>query len=439
MISFFIFSGTCFAAEFSPPFSVDAKSIILINIDSGVTVYEKNADMMQPPASLTKIMTAMLLLERAEDLDSEIIKAPRYIYDEFAGLSVSTADIRAGEEVTPRQLLYAMMLQSANEAASITADWLSGGDISAFCDNMNAKAKALGCQNTQFTNPHGLYAPEHYSTARDIATITIEAMKLPMFMEAATATRFTIPKNNIHAQERILVTTAFMQDKTTKYYKSYIKGIKTGTLPEAGHNYVSLAVQGSESYLLVVMGAEQGVNAAGEPLTNRPAFDITADIYNWAYNTFKVSPVLSLDVPVQQLPVKYCKETDSLLLYPTSGLYSIMPIEGEDTTLRRIYDLPEFIEAPIQKGTVIGTLTVMRGDTNLGTVDLAAGQEVLRNTMLYTTEKVFEVARTPFFKVAMSLIGLLILIYFILTFLSVRRYNRQKRSQVKKHIKRRMQ
>ncbi len=413
-------------AVYEPEFEPAAESILLINLDSGRVVYEKNADTKRPPASLVKIMTSMLLLEQTPDLDAETVVAPRYIYDEFVGINVSTADIKQGEEITPRQLLYAMLLQSANEAASIVADYLSGGDIPAFVDTMNARAQELGCTNTNFTNPHGLHHEQQYSTARDLALIAMQAIETPGFMEAASTSRYTIPANNMHASERILVSTISMMDEYSVYYKDYVSGIKTGTLPEAGHNFISTASQNGENYLLVVMGASyEGENAAGEPLSAKPAFDITADIYNWVYNNFSVKAIMEGGKPVEQIPVKWCAESDTLLLELTDSIYSLVPNEEDVDSIQRIYEIPEFVEAPVKEGDVIGSVVVMQGEEVLGRAELLAAESLQRSNMLYYMDVVIAFFSSSTFIAIMAVIGLLIVLYIALYIRALQRHRRR--------------
>ena len=138
-------------AAFTPPFEVNADAVYMVNLDTGRVVYEKNATKARPPASLTKMMTSLLLMENCADLEGTEITAPGYLYDEFVGLKVSNADIWPWETVTAKTLLYAMLLPSGNEAASITADYLGGGNLENFFFTMNARAKQLGCVNTNFT------------------------------------------------------------------------------------------------------------------------------------------------------------------------------------------------------------------------------------------------------------------------------------------------
>ncbi len=427
------------SAEFEPDFDVNAESVLLINLDSGVVVYEKNADTPRPPASLVKIMTSMLLVEKVANLETTTMTAPGYIYDEFAGLSVSSADIRRGETITAELALYAMMLQSANEAASIVADYLSGGDIPTFIAEMNSRAAQLGCTNTNFTNPHGLGNDEQYTTARDMAKITMAALEYPAFVEAANSSRYYISEDIVREGADILVTTCAMQDENSAYYKDYVFGVKTGTLPEAGHNYISTATQNGENYLLVVMGASsEGEDAAGEALSAKPAFDITADIYNWVYNNFTVRPVIESGAAVEQVPLKFNEDSDSLLLYPSESVYSLLHNDEDERSLTRIYDLPEFVEAPVDEDQVIGTLTVKRGDTVIGETELLAAQTFERSDMLYFTSQMMAFFDSTVFKVIFSIIAIGVIVYFLLLYFSIRRYRLRKKREARKRINRRM-
>ena len=183
------------AAVYEPDFEMDSahEGILLLSLDTGQVLFEQNADTKMAPASLTKIMTTILALENTENWEEETATAPDYIYDEFVGLNVSTANILRGEQLTIQQLVYAMMLQSANEGASVVADHFGGGSIDKFCQMLNQKATELGCTNTHFVNPHGLDADNHYSTPRDMAKIApVSYTHLPL--EVQVRLRFRSPQ-----------------------------------------------------------------------------------------------------------------------------------------------------------------------------------------------------------------------------------------------------
>ena len=195
--------------SFSPDFEVYSEAALLINLDTGDVIYSKNADKQLVPASLTKIMTAVLLLEQYADditaLSTTYVSGGYEVFDDIYLQNPSTADIQRGEKVSYKDLLYALMLRSACEAANIIAVNI-GGSLGGFAEMMNLKAAQLGMDNTHFTNAHGLFWEDHYTTANDLAILTQYAMTLPMFMEVATS-RPTLWKRPIITASRGLSAT----------------------------------------------------------------------------------------------------------------------------------------------------------------------------------------------------------------------------------------
>ena len=157
--------------EYSIDFELNSRAVLLINLDTDTVVFDQEAESRMEPASLTKIMVALLVLENVPDLASTRIAVPDYIFDLLAGTNSSVSGLRKGEVLTAEQLLYCLMIPSGNDAALVFADYLGGGSISSFVEKMNQRAKELGMENTNFANPHGLHDPSHYTTAQDLATL----------------------------------------------------------------------------------------------------------------------------------------------------------------------------------------------------------------------------------------------------------------------------
>ena len=187
-----------------------ATSAVMIDAGSGTVLYEKNADERRDPASVTKIMTALVVLETM-DLDDKVT------IEEDADETGNSIDLKAGETLTVEQLLYAMLLHSANDAAEILAE-ASGGTVENFCDLMNERAKRCGAENTNFTNPNGLntYGQEnHRTTARDLAFISMEAMKNSTFREMVSTRKYTIPATNSRRRESCIIQISAFTTKTS--------------------------------------------------------------------------------------------------------------------------------------------------------------------------------------------------------------------------------
>lgn len=389
---------------FPQPFDVDAQIAYMVNLDTGLVVYEKNSTQQWSPASITKLMTAILAFENIADLDAATLTMPRYAQDLLYGQNSSTADIRPGESLSAREMLYALLLPSAGEAALTIADYVGGGSLENFVSMMNARAAELGCTGTHFANPHGLYDEENYSTAEDIAKIAQHAMQLPGFMDIVKTLTYTLPDNPRYPNGWVILNTnKMLMTAWPDYYREYIQGIKTGYLEESGYNFVSTAVQGGETYLVVVMGAH------GEDTW--PHFRVTAQLCDWAFKNFSVTPALDTAKPITEVPVRYSKETDSMLLYPADELLTLLPNDSDSTTIHQTFNLPESIAAPINAGDVVGTVTLYLAQQEIGTVDLVAEQSAERNLILYVIAKIGEFFSSLFFKVLLTLVVLVVAIY----------------------------
>ena len=197
------------AATFNIDFETYSAAIELVNLDTDTIVYEKNATARREPASTTKIMTFIVVSEQIQDLDNTQVTVTKEVVDQLLGTGSSLSGIKENDVLTVMQLLNCMMVPSGNDAALVLADYIGNGDSNAFVELMNEKAQELGCQDTHFTNPHGLHDDEHYTTAHDLYLITKYAMSLPHFTDICDQTRYTYtPVGGPEAgQQRTLVTT----------------------------------------------------------------------------------------------------------------------------------------------------------------------------------------------------------------------------------------
>lgn len=233
------FVCSCFSLRIDA-LDVSARSAVLIDAASGIVMYEKNADERLPMASTTKIMTALVALENAE-LDT-VVEVP----SAAVGIEGSSVCLQNGEKMKLGELLYAMMLESANDAAAAVAITV-GGSIEDFARMMNEKAQSLGLVNTSFANPHGLDADGHYTTARELASIASEALKNADFAEMVSTYRKNIPTDGGY---RYLMN----HNKMLKLYDGAI-GVKTGFTKKSGRCLVSAATRDGMTLVAVTLNA----------------------------------------------------------------------------------------------------------------------------------------------------------------------------------------
>ncbi len=229
---------------------------VVMDVDSGALLYSYGGDIRHYPASITKVMTAMLAIENG-NLDDIVTFSKEAVYGIERGSAHIARDV--GEEMPLRDCLYGMMLESANECAYAIAEHI-GGDFDTFIEMMNEKAKELGCKNTHFCNPNGLFDEEHYTTAYDMALIARAAYENETFDEIVGTKNYTIPPTNIHEEETYLNNHHAMLNyyKTKRYLYEYCVGGKTGYTTEANNTLVTYAKKDGQTLVCVILNAEQG-------------------------------------------------------------------------------------------------------------------------------------------------------------------------------------
>jgi len=240
------------------PITIDSTASLLVNLETDQVLHEENADEIRYPASITKIMTALLTLEaigRGElTMDTMVTVSPAALMDITD--DSSTANIVAGEQISIHDLLYCLMLASANEAANILAMAVAG-DIATFVEQMNQRAQELGMENTHFVNPHGLHNSEHYSTAKDIYKMTKEAMTHAPFREIVSTGQYTTAATNLSEARTLYNTNGLLaRYKFAGYLYSGTIGVKTGSTAEAGYCLVAAAKKNGITLVSVVLGCE---------------------------------------------------------------------------------------------------------------------------------------------------------------------------------------
>lgn len=415
-----------FAASFQIDFDTACDAIQLVNLDTGTVVYEKNPDKHREPASTTKIMTYIVVYENVEDPENTTVTISEKIRDELLGTGSSLSGIQVGDVLTVSQLLRCMMIPSGNDAALALADFVGGGDVQKFVDMMNEKAAELGCTDTHFTNPHGLHDDEHYTTARDLTVITQYAMMLPEFMDITNTTNiYYKPAGGPAADEkRLLVTTNRLIHKTLdpQYYYQYAQGIKTGSHDQAGYCLVSTAKKNGLSYLCVALGAPS-VDENGNRITAHGECSDSINLYNWAFDNLGFRTIADADDAVTEIELRFAWNKDTLLLVPQESYTTILPDDISSSSILATPDIPEYIEAPVKKGDVIGTVTYSYADQTLATLNLVAGESVERSELLKSASTVKDIVTSSWFLTIVGIILFLLFVYLILALI----YNRKKK------------
>lgn len=403
------------AEEWGP--KTDSKCVVLLDADSGAVLLSKDADAQAFPASLTKIMTVLLAVEAIErgekSADDVVTCAGNIAFDLIE--DGSTSGIVSGETMTLKNLMYCAMVASANEACNAIAAYISG-NIQDFITLMNERAAELGCTGTHFANTHGLPNTNHYSTAADFAKIVYEAYQHPLFMEVCNTVKVTVPATNM-SPERLLSNTNGLINPDSElypgYYYKYAVGIKTGHTSAAGYCLVSSAKQGDVSLICIIMGGYALELAAGTQYSN---FTDSTKIYDWAFETYSYKDVLKTTDLVSEIPVIHGKDANFVTLCPKEAVSVLLPAGDTLESLEQVITLnEEEIEAPIEAGTVLGTVQIVQNGRVCGQTELVASSSI----EMSVGSKVGEFLTKPLILAVIIIFVVLLLAYLIL----LARYN----------------
>lgn len=359
-----------------------AASAILIEASTGQVIFEKSPDVVMYPASTTKILTALLALEYG-DLDQMCTVSENAIT--FYEDDVTTIDLRAGETVPLRELLYAALVKSANDAANVIAETI-GGDMTTFVAMMNQKAAELGCDSTNFTNANGLHNDFHYTTARDMARITQEAMKNETFRQMVATLNYTMPATNqmrsrsFSNSNRLMV--APTAEKANKYYFPEAIGVKTGTTTMAGYCFVGAAErEGVELISVLFFTGENARWADTIKLMNYGFSQYVSvtpiDLYNMNPITVDTKNFSLEDTNMGRLPLTCVAQdaSNTTKIIATPDEVELMAANLKGTML---FEYSREFLAPITAGEVMGTMTYFPEKGNPVVYNLLAARSIDR-------------------------------------------------------------
>ncbi|MCR5784956.1 MAG: D-alanyl-D-alanine carboxypeptidase [Eubacterium sp.] len=350
-----VYSVPVYADESWPSdVDIESPSAIVMDISTGTVLYEKNADEQLYPASITKIMTALLAVEN-NDMDEEVTFSYEAVY-ETEGSSIAR-DV--GEVMTLEECLYGMMLESANECAYAIAEHV-GGDYDTFIEMMNEKAEELGCTNTHFNNPNGLPDEDHYVSARDMAIIARAAYQNETFRIICGTKTYQIPPTNKHDEITYLRNHHNMLYPltTTKYLYDYCTGGKTGYTTVANSTLVTYAEKDDMELVCVVMNT-----------TSPNHYLDTTELFEYCFNNFKTWNIVENDE-------LYSENQETFFTSDASVFSSSDSMIIIDETAEII--LPVNVDFSAAQSTVeysedgnIGTIVYTYGDKQVGSAEIS--------------------------------------------------------------------
>ena len=359
LLIFQIFLFNFFTAYAAP--SLLSEAAILIDADTGTILAQKNADKKMYPASLTKIMTAILAIEMGKLTD--VITVDNETPHEIAGSHIA---LEAGEILTLKDLLYALMLPSANDAASVIAKHY-GKSLDGFVNIMNQKAKELGAYNTHFENPHGLHNENHYTTAGDMALITKYAMENETFRKIVATTRYEIQTTNKKDETRPFTTLNKLLYNTSNNqilvdgvyispYYEYATGAKTGYTPEAGNCLVATAEKDGTKLIAVTM---KGVSLE--------MYQDVHNLFNYGFKEYECATLVCKNTFIKNIKITN-GDSKEISVITESDLTALVEKSSVDKIKSNI--TMDDITLPIEKNSIVGKIEYTLNNEVIGTVNL---------------------------------------------------------------------
>ena len=336
----------------STELSLNLGAALIYEMNSGTLLYTMNPDAKMYPASVTKVMTCLLALEYG-DIDDVVTVSEEVVYNRDP--DGSHCSLVAGEEMSLKELIYCLMVASANDAGSVISEYIAGSE-EAFVEMMNQKAAELGCVNTHFANPHGLHDENHYTTARDLAKIVLAALEYELFQEVYSTRTYEVPATN-KSEARKLTTTNYMMDKShvEYYYDERVVGGKTGFTTPAGRCLAAVSEEGNMKLLTIALGGETGTNENG--LVSYGSFAETGVMIDYAFENFTTGTILTPDSVLKSFQVLGGENaTQGYVKDPVS---TVLPLGINHSQLRYEYILDqETLTAPVEAGESIGVVRV---------------------------------------------------------------------------------
>lgn len=311
----------------------------------GQILYERDSNKILYPASLTKVLTAIVVMEHCNLEDTVTVNQTAIDGVEYGYI---TANLKAGETFTVEELLNILVVSSANDAALVLAEHVSGS-VENFCKLMNETAVKIGCKNSNFVNPNGVHNENHYSTAYDLALIGNYSLKFEKLKELFKKTYFKVPATDLYPKEnRILSTTnELILSGSTNYYR-YAQGLKTGFTTPAGFCLMGYASKDGLELITVLLNCSTSDNRYLE----------TKNLFDYGFNNFSLKKFATKGNSVETVSVKGAtKDTEKLNLILDNDIAFTVKNDVDILNIKHKIKINDKIKAPIVKGTILGSVT----------------------------------------------------------------------------------
>ncbi|MBR5536062.1 MAG: D-alanyl-D-alanine carboxypeptidase [Clostridia bacterium] len=401
------------SAVTNPPMT-QAGAVLLINADTGDILYGKNENQRMFPASTTKIMVALLALEKLE-LDELVTASASAV--SILPPGHTNIGIKSDESLSVRQLLYGLMLASAGDAANVLGERISGS-VDEFVKLMNTRALELGMKNTNYMNASGAHSPLHYTTASDMALLAREVMKNEIFREIVKTDVYIIPPTEKYEEERRLLNTNHLVSKkrSSKYFYKYATGIKTGFTNDAKRCLVASAEKNGISLITVVLGAD---------VVDLQMMDFvdTTNLFEYGFANYKNENLVTKGSIVAQAPIKSAKGENRVLLEAGGNVSKLIGIDEALGEITHTDTINKNIKAPVARGEVLGQAEYFVDNVSIGKIDLVATKDYAFDPIKNILGVVASIFTSPWLYLPF------VLFFIVLVIIRQYNYNRKRRER----------
>jgi len=387
----------------------NALSVILYEANTDTLMHAYHADEQLSPSSLTKILTALIAIEKGSMDDVVTVRA-----DVLRTLDpdAATVGLKVDEVVTVKDLLYCMMVASGNDAAVVLADHVMGNQ-KAFVTEMNRYVSELGCTNTHFTNVHGLHDDEQYTTARDMAKILAKAIQNKLFCEAFGAKEYAMPQTNKSNARRLVSQNYLLNNSEVEiYFDSRVTGGRTAVANDRSRSLATTARVNGMNLVCIVMGAASKYQTDGYTVEVFGGYNETKQLLDLGFNGHKGVQILHSGQVLRQSSVE--NGTSDVIIGTGTEAFAVIPdaVNTESLFYRFVDEVP--LRAPIQKGDRLSTVQVWNGTICIAQADLYA----MNTVKAIGTERVEqdpgekETEKTPYLLFAVGAVVVIVLLSF---------------------------
>lgn len=434
-VSFFALSGSALYDSGDVTAVLDSEVYYMESLDEGTVFFEKDSDKQMPIAGFSKIISAIVALEKWQNLDGEITITKEALSVIKYGYGYKTALYKEGETVSKKELFECLVVYSANDALSIIAHDVSGSQ-EAFMSEMQALCDKIGCESTVIKNLTGYDTDGQYTTARDVAKIVKYACNYPLFVEAFSLKNVKLKATELNAERIYSSTNKMTNAGIPDYYHSSVVSGKHTSTEKAGECITVVSNKDGYSYLTVVMGGKI-TNVDSDEIEENTSMTDARKMLDWVYNNIRYRTVVTPTQTVKVIKITAGKDTDTLRLVPESEISALVPANASpESVLFEIVEgtLEEKTVAPVEAGEVIARARVYYAHQQIAEVNLVAANSIEMSLFALIMSGVSSMLASKVFIIVIALLTLAAIAVFLLSFMDYRKKTllKTKKTVVKK-------